>query len=270
MFKIIKNGGVAFYIATKRFFNEDYTYRASALTYTVLLALVPLLATIVYVSSYFPIFSDFVDLTKVYIWKNIVPASIGTTERYFQSFISQASQLPFLGVVFLFITALMMVNTIDTSLNESWKVTRKRKRFRAFFFYGLSILLTPIILGLIIFLIGYVLTFSFFGYGHYITFIVTLFLPFIINTLLFTVLYKLIPNTKVYWRHAFFGGVVAGLLFELTKLFFGLYVQQFSSYEFIYGVFAIIPIFLIWLYFFWCIILFGSLVSHSVSQYIHH
>lgn len=255
-----------FYTATKRFFNENYTYHASALTYTVLLAMVPLMAAIVYVSSFFPIFSRLIDNARNYIWDNIVPGSVGSIENYFQNFVMQATQLPLIGILFLFLTAIMMVNTIEESLNEAWHINKRRKWVRAFFFYSLSILLTPIILGLIVFLTTYVLTFSFFGYGRYVNLLMTSILPFLINTLIFTIVYILIPNTKVFWKDALFGGIAAGILFELIRLFFGLYIKQFSSYELIYGAFASIPIFLIWLYLFWSIILWGALVTHSAAQ----
>ncbi|MBA3661846.1 MAG: YihY family inner membrane protein [Gammaproteobacteria bacterium] len=256
--------------ATKRFYNENYSYRASALAFTTLLAIVPLLLVIVFGMTVFPYFMNIILLGENYILQNFVPASAGTIEFYFHGFLTQATRLPAVSILFLFITTILLVHTIEETLNEIWRVpTRvKSKKMLALLFYWILFLLIPFIIGLSIFLTSYAFLLSWISIEDktQLTLYFLSILPILINTMIFGLLYIIVPNARVKIINGLIGGMTAALLFEVARISFAFYVDQFPSYALIYGAFAVIPIFLVWLYIFWFIILFGAFVTYTVAR----
>lgn len=255
--------------AFERFMDEQFAYRVSALAFTTLLALVPFVFVIMFVMSFFPSFSDIATLGEKYILSNFMPSPASAIQDYFQDFIHQAGQLPFISIVFLFVTAIMMVNTIVETLNDIWRVHERKNRLYSLFIFSVMLLLMPLIIGLCLFLVTYLFTlrtittaFSTFDMTRHILDI----LPVLINTLIFSLLYILVPNTRVPWKYGLLGGFLAGIMFEAARYGFAFYIKRFPSYELIYGAFSTLPIFLLWLYLFWFIIIFGALFTQSCAQ----
>lgn len=253
----------------KRFFKEKYTYRASALSFTTLLALVPLLLVIVFFTSIFPVFTHLVTLTQDYIFRNFIPASGDTIQLYLQGFVQKAHDLPAIGIIFLFLTAGMLINTIVHTLNDIWQVPRQKKNLVPRLLYWGALILMPLSIGLTLFLSSYLFSLKWFsnivddlGFTYYLL----LLFPLVMNVGIFTALYTIVPNCKVNWRDGLVGGIAAALLFELAKKAFAFYILYFPSYELIYGVLATIPIFLLWIYISWMIVLLGALVAYTHSQ----
>lgn len=264
------------HIAIKRFFDDQYTYHASALAYTTLLAIVPLLLVIVFFTSAFPFFTSTVLLGENYILQNFVPHSATSIESYFQMFIHQATRLPMLNIVFLFVTSILLVDTIEETLNDIWQVPKRKrtKKVIAVLVHWILFLLVPLIIGLSVLLTSYVFFVTWItdtSDKSQITVLFLFFLPILINTLVFGIIYIIVPNVTVKWYDGLLGGFIAAIMFEIARIGFAYYVQQFPSYAMIYGAFAIIPLFLLWLYIFWFIILFAALVTHTwVKQRKHH
>jgi len=259
-------------LVLRRFFSENYTYRASALAFTTLLALVPLLSVFVSFLALFPIFTKLVNLAQEYILTNFVPTSSATVQYYLVSFTQQASHLPIVGILFLFFTAIMLVVTVEHSLNEIWGVPNRRKRVTALILYWLVLLVVPLFIGLDVLISTYLFSIAWVRdatVGLGIKAGVLSLIPLLINTMLFTLLYVVVPNARVFWRDGLFGGFIAACLFEVAKRVFSFYIKQFPSYELIYGTFATIPIFLLWIYVSWMIILFGALFTHTQFTHRH-
>lgn len=248
------------------FFNKNYAYRASALAFASILALVPLLLVIFYIIAIFPSFSHIISLGQNYIVNNFVPNSALSLENHLHNFINQARKLPLSSIFFLFISTIMLVYTIEETFNDIWQVeTRiRKKRFFSVLLYWLVFLCIPFLIGISVFISSYLFSLSWVSSATSALGVKKFFLsclPIIINTLIFSLIYTLIPTNLIRWRDGLVGGLTAALLFQLAKIAFAYYLSRFPSYALIYGAFAVIPIFLLWMYIFWSIILFGAILT---------
>jgi len=267
MRKHVKSLWFILFTAAERFVNEQYTYRASALAYTSLLALVPLLFVFFFLMSVFPVFSHSIILGENYIYKNFLPAAASSIISYLQNFMQQAAKLPSFSILFLFITTLLLVATIEETLNDIWHADYRKglMKYVVIFGYWIVFLFIPLLIGIGIFIISFLL--DLFNISTTTTILTLYVVPFIIDVLFLTLVYVFVPHKNVNWVDAFLGAGIAAFLFEIAKTMFAFYLIQFPSYSLIYGTFAALPIFLIWLYIFWVIILYGALISYA---HYHH
>lgn len=244
-----------------RFFEDDCSYRAAALTYTTLLSLVPLLAVSFSIFSAFPVFNHLTAQIQNFIFSHFIATSGEVIQQYLTKFVSQTKNLTAIGSFFLVITAVLMMFTMEQAFNAIWRVKSRRIGISTFLLYWAVLTLTPILIGLSIIISTYITAFSFVSTTAQSLGVIS-WLPFILNLIFFTLIYVLVPNCYVPIRHAFIGALVATILFSIAKLGFTYYVSQFPTYILLYGALATIPIFLIWLYLSWVIILFGSIISN--------
>lgn len=251
-----------------RFIREGFTYRTSALTYNTLLALVPLLAVIFSFISLFHAARAVGEKVQHYIFANFVPATGQVVDHYLTSFISQAAKLPPLGIIMLVVVAIMLMLTIERTFNDIWYVKVRRKGVIAFLRYWAIITLAPIFIGLSFAISSYIFSLSFVARTTASLGIQTSLLdisPFLLTTVALTILNIIVPNCKVKIRYGLLGGVVSAIFFELAKHGFATYTLYMSSYRLIYGAIAAIPIFLLWVYISWFIILCGALLAHAAA-----
>ena len=252
-----------FWVAAKRFIVDDFSNHASALAFVTVLSIVPLVSVIVYIFSFFPEFDNLVKITKHYIYSNFVPTSGQTIQQYFSQFTHQASNLPIISIIFSIFTAVMFVMTIEYALNAVWHVTHKAREYFSILLVSVLIVLLPLFIGLVALTSELVFSFLHLADFQYIT--VSL-LNFFINATCFAILYLILPNEKISWRNAFFGGLLVSFLFDISKSFFVMYIKKFATYEYIYGALSLVPIFLLWIYIVWCIILYGALTIYAKHQ----
>jgi membrane protein len=232
--------------SAKIFFADKYSYQASALAFTTLLTLVPVLAVAVYILRLMPFFNKLFVFAKQYVFMNFVPTSSVVIEKQLNVFSEQAGALPTGSIAFLVASILMLVLLVKNCINDIWGSPQyKSPILRAAHF--LMILVTPIFVAAGMYL-------SSFFWMSFIT-------PVIINALCFGLLYIVMPSCHVEIADGVVGGLVAAILFEIAKVTFVLYMQLFPSYQLIYGALAVIPIFLLWLYISWSIIIYGAIVS---------
>lgn len=248
-----------------RRFNQDRCLQiASSLTFTTLLALVPLVTIALTLISAFPIFSGLGEEIRSFLLANMLPDAAGkVVAAYVEEFTARAGRLTAVGTVVLAVTALMMMFTIERAFNSIWRVLRGRSTAQRILIYWAVLTLGPILIGASLTMTSYLVGASL-GLARRIPLggvTVLGFVPFVLTCAAFTLLYLVVPNRTVKPRHALLGGVVAALAFELMKRGFALYVTQIPTYTFVYGAFAVFPIFLLWIYFSWVVIVVGALIT---------
>jgi membrane protein len=243
-------------------FGEDHGMaHAASLTYATLLALVPLMTVSLALLSAFPISGRVAELLQNFIFENFVPASGEVVQTYLQQFSEKAGRLSGAGFVFLVIVALMLMAEIERSLNTIWRVRKKRSPVAKFVVYWSILSLGPLLMGGSVVVTSYLASLpTFSGAVETIGMADRLLgiAPLLASMGAFTLLYTVVPNRYVPFRHALAGGVVAAILFEWAKKGFALYLTQFPTYEAIYGAVAVAPIFLVWVYLSWAVTLLGA------------
>jgi membrane protein len=253
-----------------RFYDERALLTAASLTYTTLLSLVPLFTVALAASTAFPVFDQAVSALQSFVFENFLPDARGvdTIAEQIQSFTENAGRLTAIGTGLFVVTAVMLMLTIDEALNRIFRVQRRRPLPQQVLMYWGVLTLGPV-------LIGGSLSATSFAVGASLGWLkldqfaamVLRVLPFLFTCAALTLLYAAVPYRYVELRHALAGGIVAGAVFELTKRGFGLYLAWFPTYRLIYGAFATIPIFLIWLYLSWLVVLAGAAFTAVLPGY---
>ncbi|MEK6663540.1 MAG: YihY family inner membrane protein [Pseudomonadota bacterium] len=253
-----------------RFEDDRCAQVASSLTFTTLLSLIPLITVMVTVFAAFPVFSDLMTQIKIFMLMNMVPEVAGKVITvYMTEFSSKAAKLTMLGIASLTITALLLMYTIDHAFNAIWRVRKPRTVSQRFLTYWTVLTIGPIILGASLSVTYYLVSFSL-GYVKHIPLMgptALKLVPVALMSLAFTLLYAAVPNRYVPWKHALVGGIFAGIAFELMKRGFAWYITSFPTYTLIYGAFATFPIFLLWIYFSWLVILLGAVIAAALSHW---
>ncbi len=249
----------------KHFQEDRCLEEAASLSYTSLLAMVPLLAVIFGVVSVFPVFSQVSDKLQTFIFSNFIPAAGEQIEPYLNTFLESVSSLTLPGTVFLIITALLLMFRIEVAFNRIWRVDRARTLINRIVMYWSVLTLGPILTGAAVVLSAKkVLTTLNMeqglapGWNHLGI--------FLLSWVIFTMFFVLVPNRRVQFRDALVGAFLSTVLFELAKLGFVAYVSN-ANYSVIYGALATIPIFLFWLYIVWAVILFGASLAASLTTF---
>ena len=257
------------YVAN-RFLSDQCTVRAASLTYTTLLAIVPLLAISFAIFSAFPAFDSLQMKVQLYIFENFVPQVGDTVLGYLEGFTKQTGKLTTVGIVFLVVTSVMLLLTISNAFDAIWRAKRERTLVGRLLVYWAVLTLAPLLLGASVSLSGYLFTAAqASGVEHYTGSVSHLagYLPLLFQFAGFVVLYVVMPNSSVRLRDALIGGFTAALLFEILKKFFGFYVTAVPTYETIYGALATFPIFLIWMYISWLVVLIGAEITAALPEW---
>jgi membrane protein len=248
-----------------RRFREDHLgLTAGSLTFTTLISLVPLITVMLAVFSAFPMFSNFQVALQKYFLQSLVPDSIAKPVlNALTQFASKSSRLGTVGLVALVLSALALMLTIDRSLNHIWRVRRPRPFAKRVLVYWAAATLGPLIIGGSLAATSVALSASRGFFDASLKEMAAVFnaLEFIIFTVGASCLFYYVPNTHVRWRHALAGGLFVALAFELAKKALGMYLRSMPGYSVMYGAFATVPIFLIWLYLSWVIVLLGAVIA---------
>ena len=244
----------------QRFFVNRGPDNAAALTYTTLFAVVPMMTVTFAMLSMIPAFQGTGEQIQAFIFHNFVPSAGETLQQYLHDFTNQARQLTWIGVAILAVTAFWMLVTIERTFNDIWHVRQPRRGIATFLLYWAILSLGPILLGAGFAVSTYVASLSLISGPDAIVGAKTLlrFTPLLFSVAAFTLLYAAVPNARVSLRHALWGGLFTAVLLELAKALFGLYVRFFPGYQLIYGAFATVPLFLLWVFLSWLIVLIGA------------
>lgn len=246
-----------------RFFEERLTLAAAALSFDTLLGLVPMIAVGLGLSRYFPLAHNFSGVLEKFFITNLLPIRSGPEiANYLGQFALRAQEIPLLGVMALIVTALIQTLTIEQAFNGIWKDKTRRPFFKRLAVHLLVLLLGPVAFGGSLALITFVAGISF-GLINELEWMSVIFfrgLPIAFMIVLFALLYWGVPNKHVSRWHALIGGLFTALGFVVLQRLFSLYIVNFSLYSTLYGAFSAVPIFLVWLFLSWVVILVGALV----------
>jgi membrane protein len=247
-----------------RFFEDRSSQTAGALTYTSLLSIVPLLTVALALASAFPVFDQAVANLQDFVKENVLPDAPGFaafTEQI-RAFTSRAGRLTAIGVAGLGITSVLLMLTIDESLNRIFRVRRRRPLGLRLITYWAVITLAPLLVGGSLSITSYLI-----GAAHAHLELPRIaqyplgILPFVLTWGALALIYTFVPHRHVEWRHGVLAALLAGVAFEVAKRGFAFYIGHFPTYAFIYGTFATILIFLLWLYVSWVIVLVGATLT---------
>jgi membrane protein len=253
-----------FKLLVKNYSEDGCQSTAAALTYQTLFAVVPLLTITYAVLGAFEAFSGVGDVLQDFVFDNVVPESVSVVQEYLQQFSSQARSLSGPSLIVVGITAFLMMLTIEKSFNDIWRIREPRQGFQRILMYWAILTLGPLLM-----LLGLASTTYLFslpivtGVGASKLFGVV---PLVLSTAFFTLMYVAVPNCQVPVKHGVIAAAVVAVCFELVKHLFGS-VMAMTDFAVIYGTYAAVPLFLIWLYVSWTIVLFGAELNKNIGLF---
>jgi len=251
-------------------FNADRcSENAAALTYMSLFALVPLLTVVYTMASAVPAFQGLETKMQAFLFENLMPDTNSEIRTYLDDFSRQAKNLTGPGIVFLVVTAVLMLRNIEKAFNQIWRASENRSPVSSFLLYWAVLSLAPVMVGLALTISTYLASFADALQSYDVIGIKAFMLkisPLLLTTAGFSLVYIAVPNCRVPFKHCLIGGLIAAVAFHIARSVFTAAVVG-SSYTFIYGAFAAVPLFLLWIYLSWNIVLMGGILVHSMSAY---
>ena len=252
-----------------RFTIDRCSENAAALTYMSLFALVPLMTVIYTMASAVPAFQGLEENIQAFLFENLMPDTNSEIQDYLSDFSRQAKNLTGFGIGFLVITAVLMLRNVEKAFNHIWRTRENRSAVSSFLLYWAVLGLAPLTIGLALGISTYLNTFAE-RFGHLDLLgagaMMLKLAPLLLSTVGFSFLYLAVPNCRVPYKRAFIGGFAAAFAFNVARSAFTTMVAG-SSYTLIYGAFAAVPLFLLWIYLSWNIVLMGGVLVHSLSAY---
>lgn len=254
-----------------RRFAEDRGWRmAAGLSYTSLLAIVPLTAIAFSMLAAFPVFDSVKDQLQSAVFANLLPDSAVAIQDYVDGFVENTAGLSAIGIVALAATTVLLLGTIEADLNSIFRIKRPRALAPRLLVFWAMITLGPLLLGM-----SFSLSTYFFAATEWLGVdiftgplsLVTQSVPTMIVIVMLAVFFFTIPNRPVNALDALIGGLVAGLLFATLRKGFGWYVATFPTYQNIYGALSVVPIFLVWMYLSWTVVLMGAVMTASLGAW---
>lgn len=259
--------GLFIRLVVRRFADDRGLQTASALTYTTLLSLIPFLVVFLAILSAFGAVADMRETVKAAVMDVLVPTSRAQVAGQIDQFLANAERLTGPGLAAIAVTAIMLLFTIEGTFNRIWRVASPRSLVLRILRFWTVLTLGPVLLGASLSLTSYFVVVADDDIVGGAIQELSRLLPLVLQWLAFTLLYIAVPHTRVRFRHAAIGGLVAAILFEGLKVGFAIYIDNADNFRVIYGALAAIPIFLMWLYASWSVILMGAEVTAALPQW---
>lgn len=256
----------------ERFREDRLGTQASSLTFTTTMALVPFFTVALAVFTAFPMFGKLQSALQAWLVQSVIPDAIARQVLgYLTQFAAKASRLGVVGVAALFFTAIALVLTIDRTLNDIWRVKRRRPLGQRVLMYWAVMTLAPLVLGASLSLSSSVIGASR-GFGAMPAAVQVAFdfIEFVLFVAGLTALYRYVPHTHVEAKHAFAGGLFAATCIEVARRLLAFYLGKVPTYSLIYGAFATLPILLLWIYIAWVIVLWGAVIAAYMPSLLAH
>ena len=241
---------------------------AASLSFTTLLALVPLATVAFGFVTRFPVFQEWLDTLEGFLLKHMLPTTAQTViHQYIHEFAENAVGLTGVSLAFVAITAVVATATIEREINAIWGIGRARPLGRRLAIYALGLTVGPVLVGASLSLTTWLITQSLamLPSPSRVTAWLLEPMPFLFTTAALTLLYAAVPARRVAARHALAGAMLAALAFEGAKHSFALYLRQVPTYQVVYGALAVLPVFLVWIYLCWIIVLAGAAVTATLE-----
>ena len=253
-----------------RFHEDRILYYSGYLSYVTLLSMVPLLAVIFSFFSIFPFFEALREEVEEFVFSNFMPALGDAVQEQILSFVENATRMTPFGLLVLLIIAVLLLSSIDHTLNQIWHVRKNRGLIVSYSIYLVVLISSPVLLGTSLAATSYLVSLRGIEEGAALSVIKLLLasLPFIGSFLFFLLLYIIVPHTKVHFWSAVSGAMIATLLFEISKSAFALYFINFPVYQVIYGALAVIPLLFIWVFISWVVVLVGAQIAASLDGFL--
>ncbi|NYT23618.1 YihY family inner membrane protein [Alcaligenaceae bacterium] len=237
---------------------------AASLTYTTVLSVVPLLAVVLSLFTAFPLFAEFRVALESFLAGSVMPAVVSeNVMSYLNQFAAKASGLTAIGSLVLIVTSVMLFRTIDEAFNDIWQVETRRPLRQRILVYWALLSLGPILVGASLWALTVLAreSLGLIGEMNAVANISLSFLPLLLTGSGFSALFFTVPNRSIRWKDALIGGFCTAVILEILRVGIAYYLSRFPSYTIIYGAFATIPIFLLWVYLSWLVILLGATVT---------
>ncbi len=252
----------------RRFFSENMMQTSSALAFTTLMALVPLVAVVLAVAGAVPFLDLLVNRLDLLIREALLPSgAAGAIAGNIGKFSHKAQQLTWAGIALLSVTAFLLMNTIERAFNHLWLV-KPRPILARIRLYAFVMMVWPFVLGAVAGVMSFAVTTSLGWFDEPLWFrrLALKVLAMLLLGLFFSFLYYAVPNAEVSKRAAVTGGVFAALAFSLMQKVFEMFLVSSATLKSIYGAFAAFPVFLVWLHLSWAVVLFGGLIVATMSR----
>ncbi|MCX9157609.1 YihY family inner membrane protein [Niveibacterium sp. 24ML] len=259
-------------LLVERFSEVRGSLVAGSLTFTTLLSLVPLVAVSVTVIGQLPMFAQLGATLKIFLLTNLLPDKAGKViATYAIQFSQKAENLTLFGGIALIATAVLLLMTVDRAFNAIWQIRRPRPLWSRIALFWLTLTFGPIVLAASIAATTFAITASLGAMDEPAWlrgFMLRSALPVLLFSALFSYLFFAMPNRKIDRVHAMIGGLFAGVGIVVLQRLLGVYFSRFPSYTLLYGTFSAIPIFLVWLYSTWLVILIGAMISAVIPDFL--
>ncbi|WP_130620970.1 YihY family inner membrane protein [Dyella amyloliquefaciens] len=255
----------------QRFIDDKCFETAGALSYTTLVSLVPLIVASLAIFAAFPAFADARSTLVEFVFSNFVPAAGERVQEYLNGFADNASKLTGLSVLVMFFSALSMMVSIEDRLNRIWRVQRQRGWVSRLLLYWAALTLGPVLVVGGLAVASYatalpILSEAAGTLGLRQRLVGTL--PFIVTFLTLMLIYMVVPNRRVRWQDGAIGALLGAVLFEIARWGFARFIHHAHTYQQVYGAaLAAIPIFLLWIYLSWVIVILCASVAAAVSAF---
>lgn len=253
----------------RRFHAERCVQTAAALSFATLLGLVPMVVIGAALIETLPFGVKLAAALERFLLATLLPEKAGAViAKTLGQFAHRADRVTWLGLGFLALTALMQMLTIEHAFNAIWKVRTPRPWGRRLLMHAIALAAGPLVFGAALAAIAWLaaLSFGLFDASRWMRAAFSQVLPVVFLALLFALLYWAVPNRPVRRGHAAFAGILAALAFVGMQQLFALYVVGLPTYATVYGAFAAIPVFLLWLHLSWSVILMGALLTAELPR----
>ena len=268
MWAHIGRGGLFVFWVLRRLRKASVGRMAASLAFTTLLGIVPLFTVALAYVARFPVFERWLDALEPFLVKFLLPDSSTAVRHYLAEFTTKAAGVQGVGTVFLIATAALLVAQVEREINAIWGVYEARSLLRRIVVYALGFATVPALIGGAVYFTSWAIGQSIAaapGVSEALSLLVQP-VEIVIGTLTLAILYKMVPSRRVPLPHALVGALLAATAFELAKLGFKIYIRQVPTYTIVYGALATLPLFLIWIYVCWIILLLGAAVTATLTE----
>ncbi len=254
----------------RRFFHHHCLQYAASLSYSTLLSIVPITALLFFLSLQTELFSSLLNQVREQAFQQLLPTSRLNLEHYLNQTSQNITSFSYLGICILFLSALLLSTGIERSINHIYQVKQQHRFYLRIPTHIILWILAPILMVLSLAISTWFTTLPYFhDMSEHIPSIAHV-LPWLISSIALFLLYLFVPNTPVHYHDALCSALFSAMLFEVSKWIFTIYITQLAMYEQLYGALASLPVFMLWVWLSWVIVLWGAELCVSLKHRRRH